>query len=320
MYLLIEKASKVKTEIVERKGFGHPDTLCDQACELASKTLSNFYLTKFNEILHHNVDKAVLIAGSAKPKFGGGILLRKPLLLLVGRATTQLTKQGKKIKIPVKQLIEGSIKQWLNKYKLPLDLQIKIAPGSLQLQQVSKLHVANDTSFGIAHWPLSKTEQLVLHLSKLLESTQTRKRFPFIGLDTKLMAYKISKKLNKAKKTKQLDEINLIAAIAFIDKWIYSAQDYVEKKEKVKAYLLKKARLYLKRDTKKYDLNLSINLLDAPKPRKESDCYLTVTGLSCEQADDGNAGRGNRVWQLISACNEQAMESCLLYTSPSPRD
>ena len=54
-------------EIVERKGLGHPDTLCDSLAETLSLGLSRFYLERFGRVLHHNVDKALLLGGAARP-------------------------------------------------------------------------------------------------------------------------------------------------------------------------------------------------------------------------------------------------------------
>jgi len=62
-------------EIVERKGIGHPDTICDALAETFSGGLSRFYLERFGSIMYHNVDKALLCGGAARPAFGGGQLL-----------------------------------------------------------------------------------------------------------------------------------------------------------------------------------------------------------------------------------------------------
>ena len=59
-------------EVVERKGIGHPDTICDALAEEVSRALSRTYLERFGRVLHHNVDKALLCGGSAAPRFGGG--------------------------------------------------------------------------------------------------------------------------------------------------------------------------------------------------------------------------------------------------------
>jgi S-adenosylmethionine synthetase len=55
--------AEAEVEIVERKGLGHPDTLCDAAMEHISQALSEAYLERFGAILHHNCDKGLLVAG-----------------------------------------------------------------------------------------------------------------------------------------------------------------------------------------------------------------------------------------------------------------
>jgi S-adenosylmethionine synthetase len=71
MNILIEKINAIPvyqqaTEIVERKGLGHPDFICDSIVEKISIALSKEYLRKFGKILHHNIDKALLAAGEAE--------------------------------------------------------------------------------------------------------------------------------------------------------------------------------------------------------------------------------------------------------------
>src|SRR5271157_2165233 len=78
---------EAEVEFVERKGLGHPDTLCDALAEEFSLSLSRFYLDRFGLILHHNVDKALLWGGQAQPAFGGGKILRPIEIYLSGRAT-----------------------------------------------------------------------------------------------------------------------------------------------------------------------------------------------------------------------------------------
>ena len=62
-------------EVVERKGIGHPDTICDALAERFSVGLSCFYLERFGKVLHHNVDKVLLRGGGARAHFGGGEVL-----------------------------------------------------------------------------------------------------------------------------------------------------------------------------------------------------------------------------------------------------
>ncbi|MBI5775778.1 MAG: S-adenosylmethionine synthetase, partial [Nitrospirae bacterium] len=44
-------------EIVERKGKGHPDTICDAVVERISVELASAYTKAFGRILHYNIDK-----------------------------------------------------------------------------------------------------------------------------------------------------------------------------------------------------------------------------------------------------------------------
>ena len=52
-----------RVELVERKGAGHPDSICDAIMEQVSLALCREYLATFGRILHHNVDKGLLVAG-----------------------------------------------------------------------------------------------------------------------------------------------------------------------------------------------------------------------------------------------------------------
>src|SRR4051812_22792232 len=62
-------------EVVERKGIGHPDTICDAVAEHVSQRLCAYYLERFGAIQHHNVDKVLLCAGASRASFGGGEVL-----------------------------------------------------------------------------------------------------------------------------------------------------------------------------------------------------------------------------------------------------
>jgi S-adenosylmethionine synthetase len=55
-----------RTEHVERKGLGHPDTIC--VMETVSVTLSQAYVEACGRVLHHNIDKGLLVAGQSAPQ------------------------------------------------------------------------------------------------------------------------------------------------------------------------------------------------------------------------------------------------------------
>ena len=76
------------TEIVERKGYGHPDTLCDQISELTSVLYCQFCIKHFGRVAHHWFDKVMLIGGEADIGFNEGRLLTPYEVILAGKAAT----------------------------------------------------------------------------------------------------------------------------------------------------------------------------------------------------------------------------------------
>ena len=96
--------ARQEIEYVERKGMGHPDTICDSIMESISVRLSQEYLQRTGRVLHHNIDKGLLVAGQTTPRLGGGTV-QAPMRLVVGdRATIRI---GDK-KLPIDEWIEAS--------------------------------------------------------------------------------------------------------------------------------------------------------------------------------------------------------------------
>lgn len=75
------RPAEQRVEVVERKGVGHPDSICDAVAEEISVALSQEYLRRFGRVLHHNIDKGILIAGAVAHAFGGGRQSRKMRLI-----------------------------------------------------------------------------------------------------------------------------------------------------------------------------------------------------------------------------------------------
>jgi len=84
-------------EIVERKGKGHPDYMCDSIMESISVALSREYIKAFGTVLHHNIDKGLLSAGRVEKSFGGGRVI-KPMELTIGDRAT-LSAGGREIPV-----------------------------------------------------------------------------------------------------------------------------------------------------------------------------------------------------------------------------
>lgn len=282
---------KQEIEIIERKCSGHPDTICDAIGEAVSRELSREYLKQFGSVMHHNVDKALLVAGASEPKFGGGKIKEKIKIIICGRATA---KAGNK-KIDVKGIAVKAAKEYMKTLhavkESDYEIKVEINEGAGYLKEVfaDEIPLSNDTSFGVGYAPFSKTERIVLNVGKMLESPEFIKKYPSVGEDIKVMALR------------QNNHIKLTVCIAFVDKYTKSLQDYYDTKEKITEEI--------KRESGCSDV--TINTLD--KPREEAktinDVYLTVTGLSAEMGDDGQIGRGNRVNGLITPCRVMTLEA-----------
>ena len=67
-----------RIELVERKGLGHPDTICDALVEAVAVALNRMYRERTGAIQHYNIDKALLAAGQCAPvgrtQLGTGIV------------------------------------------------------------------------------------------------------------------------------------------------------------------------------------------------------------------------------------------------------
>ncbi|MGZ5912243.1 MAG: methionine adenosyltransferase, partial [Reyranella sp.] len=184
-------------EIVERKGIGHPDSICDALAETLSRNLCRYYLDRFGEILHHNVDKALLCGGSATPRFGGGEVVTPIEIYLSGRAITTVGDMS----VPMDEIaIEGS-RAWLREHLHAFDadrhvrLHNVLGPGSRALGDLFRRRsgggprsaLANDTSFGVGCAPMTALELLVLRTEAFLNGRLRASNHPAWGEDVKVM-------------------------------------------------------------------------------------------------------------------------------------
>jgi S-adenosylmethionine synthetase len=287
-----------EVEIVERKGKGHPDSLIDGASEAVSLGLSKFYIEHFDAILHHNVDKGIIVGGKSEATFGGGEVISPIYLMVAGRATELVPFQGKTVEVPVDEIARHSIRQFIHDTMRFLDpdenvvIDTKIKQGSPDLVAVfmrkGVMPISNDTSIGVGYAPLTPTENLVLGVERTLNSESFKKKYPEVGEDVKVMGLRNGKRLD------------LTVAAAMVGPKIPDAGHYASVIEDVYEELRKLA------DGVGLDVHYKLNAADDPK---HGEYYLTVTGTSAEQGDDGNTGRGNRVNGLISPMRQYSMEA-----------
>ena len=292
-------AGALPFEIVERKGLGHPDTICDALVENLSLGLSRFYLERFGAILHHNVDKALLVGGAARPSFGGGEVLEPIEIYLAGRAT----RSFRGVEVPVDEMAVELSRHWLAANLRYLDAQRhvrvipRIRPTSPDLaalflaQREAGPPLANDTSFGVGYAPLDALERSVLAIEHELNAAETKRVSPEIGEDIKIMGLRTGKVLR------------ITLACAFVGRHVSDFADYQTKKSLLRLRAIESAR---RAHAWPGDVDAEVNTADGATP---DSIYLTVTGLSAEAGDDGQVGRGNRVNGLITPYRPMSLEA-----------
>jgi len=284
-------------ELVERKGTGHPDSMYDGILEQISVSLCREYLATFGRILHHNIDKGLLVAGCTHPRLGGGTV-KEPMRFVFGdRATAEY--RGKSIDIGA--IAEASAKGWLKEHLRFVDperhvlYQNELKRGSPELTDLFERKVigANDTSVAVGYAPLTETERIVLAAERFLNSEQFKLDFPEAGEDVKIMGYRLDR------------ELILTVALALVDRFVPDGETYFARKKEMESTLVS----HLEGEIRSLGrISVAMNTLDDPK-RGEGGMYLTVLGTSAEGGDCGQVGRGNRVNGVISLNRPMSTEA-----------
>lgn len=283
-------------ELVERKGLGHPDSLCDALAEAASRALGRYYLEHHGSVLHHNLDKALLVGGAARPAFGGGEVLAPMEFILAGRATTRVRGRP----VPVERVVLAACREWLATHMPRLDLDrhirfdTRIRPSSAELVGLfgrpGRSALANDTAIGVGYAPLDSLERTVLAVERRLTAPATRAAHPYLGEDVKVMG------------ARSAAGVSLTVAAALVGRHLADLGAYRQARARVAALATEAARA----TAGTAPVELSVNAADGDSA---DSVYMTVTGTSAEAGDDGQVGRGNRVNGLITPCRPMSMEA-----------
>lgn len=290
-------------ELVERKGVGHPDSVCDAAADACSRALCKYYYEQFGRYYHHNVDKAALVGGIAKPDFGGGLILEPQKFLIVGRAINQIFKDDKLEYIPVATICLDTCRAVTSDIFRNLDIEkhiqfdYAVRPGSIDLTGVfeesdvmERVPLANDTSFGVGYAPLSDCERITLEAERLLNSDRFKNECKASGEDIKVMSRRIG------------NNIDITVAAAMVSKYIQDKSEYSNYVDQIKDAILDLASKIIPEREVTCTVNTADNL-------DQDIMYITITGTSAEAGDDGQVGRGNRANGLITPCRPMSLEA-----------
>ena len=157
-------------------------------------------------------------------------------------------------------------------------LHVLLRPSSQELvklfpdQKQRGLILANDTSCGAGYAPFSPLESAIIAVERHLNGTTIKAAHPELGDDIKVMAVRSD------------GVVRFTVAAAFVGAHVADAQDYLAKKAEIRDAAAAVVSTILA-----HKVSVELNTADVPP----HSLYLTVTGLSAEAGDDGEAGHGD---------------------------
>ena len=289
-------------EVVERKGIGHPDTLCDAIAERISCAYSRYCMQRFGAIPNHWVDKCTLIGGACDREFGKGEVIRPLQIHVIGKVTHFIGEE----EIPVYDIALQAVGTYLKDvfpHIQSIDYQLKLftnhhwgagrpqswyAPQTVEEICSPEEARANDAVICTAYAPLSPLERLTLLLEEKLNGKAFKQEHPYIGTDIKVIT------------CRRQDNVHLTLCIPFIASLTPSRSFYNDKKEEMKAIILQCAQ----ENFPQFNFTVNLNTRD-----DEHAIYMTHLGSAADTGDIGVVGRGNRLNGLITPNRPQSIEA-----------
>lgn len=309
------------TVLVERKGWGHPDTLADHLAERLSRTYARYTVEQFGAVLHHNFDKLALLGGSSQVRYGGGRMLDPVRVLVNGRAAE--TCAG--TKIPLRDLLTAAVEGFFTDRLPELDGHLRVelnvtansspgavevgddvpdravwfAPRSLADLREQRVVLANDTSLGTGWAPQHPFEDFVRDLVDALSAPDgLPAQHPWWGSDVKVMGYATGDQAAAPARTSDgsgagVREVDLVACVPQKSLHVLGRGAYLAHRDLVSDEITRRARERFPEAR----VRVRVNVRDLPE---RDELYLTWTGSSIESGDEGVVGRGNRINGLIT--------------------
>ncbi len=304
-------------EVVETKGKGHPDNICDTLSEKISATYSQYCLKHYGVILRHMIDKLSIIGGGSKVKFGGGEMIAPIKVLVNGRFTDRFKNE----KIDYMSIITKTIKDYFKELfpLLNIEKYLEIVdnthhnegPGVVYndkdttknerkkfFEVVNKTDFSrhnnhfrcNDTSTTVSYYPMSELEKTVLEIEMTLNSKEYKNKYPWTGNDIKIMGMRKDKK------------IEITACVPLISLYVKNIDDYINKLNLIKKDIYNIILNHFTNNPIEIFLNTRDNY-------KNNDMYMTLIGSAVESGDEGAVGRGNRSRGVIPFSRHFSMEA-----------
>jgi S-adenosylmethionine synthetase len=296
-------------EVVERKGFGHPDTLADGVAEWVSIAYARYCLERFGVVPHHNLDKVYIGAGHFTSGFGY-VRMHKPVRCVInGRISNTMNGEP----IPVEEIQERAAREYVARILPHLDplKGLSIIPNATQhtlrdhwftprnRKDIPDANhpMANDTSLCVAHAPFTTVESLAFQLERSfwtfdMEGAPISPRWDDVGQDIKVMIMR------------RKEAIEVTVCVPLISLRTASWGAYCQRIGMIRSHLQSLAENIVV--PRGYTVKVCVN------PAVEKDdvhLYLLGTGSCVECGEEGVVGRGNPISGVISPCRLHTMEA-----------
>ncbi|PRY37509.1 methionine adenosyltransferase [Umezawaea tangerina] len=297
----LRAAGERSYEVVERKGVGHPDTMCDAMAERMSQRYSQYCLENFGGVAHHWFDKVVLYGGGADVDFGRGELTAPYRVTVYGKAASHVGDT----EIPLREILFAAAGEVLTEvttgfvpaehlrlelglvdHRGPSRSSARYAPrdsGDLIPLRSAGL-ISNDTNILHGYAPLSRLENAVLGIERLVNGPEFKLRHPETGWDVKVVG------------SRRAEKFRLVVNLPFLAGLIGSVEEYRHHRdlatEEIEKFLASSGIA---------DFDVLVNANDK--------AYLTVFGSVADSGDVGVVGRGNRVNGLITPMRPMSIEA-----------
>jgi S-adenosylmethionine synthetase len=292
-------------ELVERKGVGHPDTMCDAISETMSRYYSQFCLLNFGRVAHHWFDKVMLIGGEADIRFGVGRITRPYKLIFAGKCALRVGD----VPIPLMELAKRAACDVLARTLTGFDADKHLVtslevvdstgPGRSSARYRPQSNdelpsldsddlISNDANILVAYSTPTPLEDLVLFTESLLNGVEYKRLNPDVGWDIKVIGRRAGANLS------------VLVNVPFLARHITSTHAYNERKQCVTRDLRERLR-------QRFDVvpELTVNPADVGGAHP----YLLALGSAADTGDVGATGRGNRSNGLITPMRPMSIEA-----------
>jgi S-adenosylmethionine synthetase len=280
-------------ELVERKGVGHPATVCDAIAERASRYYSQFCLQAFGKIAHHSIDEVAIFNGEAVVDFGKGELITPYVVVVLGRAAFRMGMQ----EIPLGDLVARAVRDVMTEVSTGFDadrhlkvecrivdhlgaerMGLRYRPEtSRDLVAIGQTGLMVNDCLVYGRAPFSRLERLVLEAERLVNGPTFKAGNPDTCWDVRVVG------------SRHGEKFRLNVDMPFLARGVHSWGQYRRRKDECREQILSHLEELL---------GIVPELVLNPRDRSGRP-YLSVLGLAAA-GEGATVGRGNRINGLIS--------------------